>query len=198
MSLQTSSQETLNKINKIISNLEQIRNRLSVFGFIIGISIITYNLVDYYFDIKIIYKCLLDKVATQSGLWSTITIIFLIGILLVIFKFKQQFWYGIFETVFALVTCYLTIKSITINSEMLTILIAIGSTLYLIVRGLTNVIDGLEKSFWIKNDFSELGNNIDAISRKSLFNLLKDRAFIVDVLTVILNFFTKALGLGIR
>jgi len=198
MSLQTSSKETLNKINKIISNLEQIRNRLSVFGFIIVISIITYNLVDYYFDIIIIYKILLDKVGTQSGLWSTITIIFLIGILLVIFKFKQQFWYGIFETVFALVTCYLTIKSITINSEMLTILIAIGSTLYLIVRGLTNVIDGLEKSFWIKNDFSELGNNIDAISRKSLFNLLKDRAFIVDVLTVMLNFFTEVLGLRIR
>jgi hypothetical protein len=183
--------ETLEKIKVIFDAIQKIVNRLVVLIFIVLISYLVYHLIDKYFDISIFYKSLLEKVGKPVGLWTSIGVIFLIGILLSVFKSKQQFWYGIFETAFALASCYFTVKSIKETSDVLTILVALGSTIYLIVRGLSNISDGVKKAFWLKSELLTISSSFKSVTNKSLINALKDKEVLVDIISTTLDFIIK-------
>ncbi|OZI05089.1 hypothetical protein BWI93_27265 [Siphonobacter sp. BAB-5385] len=77
-----------------------------------------------------------------------------ISYLLFYFKKKQQFWYGIIEAMFALFACWFLVKtqvSQLIQSNQIIDYVSIGSTVYLTVRGFSNISDGYEKETFFFN-----------------------------------------------
>lgn len=109
------------------------------------------------------------------------------GIILTIFKQKQQFWYGIFETIFSIVSCSIILQSVKETSEYINILVLILSSLYIIVRGLSNIYDGIKKNFWGKNDVLLIKENSMELSYSQikLKNLLIDKKFLVKILDIV-------------
>lgn len=183
--------ETLKKITNIVDAINKVQNRISIIIVIIVLSILSYELINRYFDITILYNHIIERIAKPKGIWTTVGFVFLIGILLSVFKLKQQFWYGIFETVFAIVSCYFAVKSIKPSSDVLSIMIAFGSTIYLIVRGLSNILDGTKKPFWIKNEILTISENASTVTSESLTTLLKDKEAFVNAISIVLNSFNS-------
>jgi len=165
----------VDKFGEILFAIERLRDRFVVVSSIVGVSITIYVLADHFFSVDKIYQDFLVSMNKPRMKIIATAIIFILGITLYFFKQKQQFWYGFFETIFALMTCYFAIANINADSPPLSLLIALGSALYLIVRGLSNIADGREKEYWIKKEFSDVINGITPISRESIINALKDK-----------------------
>jgi uncharacterized membrane protein len=180
--------QTLEKIKIIVSAAFALYVRISIILTIVGLSYLSYYLVNKYFDISTLYTHLLNKLTKPMGLWTTVSIIFIIGILLSLFRSKQQFWYGFVETIFALVSCYFAVKSINPSTEVISVLLLVGSTLYLIVRGFSNLLEGVKNPFWIKTELVRLGINMNAVSSESITKMLKDEEVLVNILTGIIRF----------
>ena len=182
---------SVEKFAQILYGIETIRDRFIIVSFIIMLSVLIYTGVGKYFDVQQLYKKLVDIISTRSGIWTTTTIVFMIGIALFVAKQKQQFWYGVFETVFALITCYYAVTNIKLQPEITSLLIALGSGLYLIVRGLSNISDGSKKDFWIKNEVMELRKYTSTISRNSISKTLKDKKTLTNMLAKLAEVLSK-------
>lgn len=117
------------------------------------LGLLLYRTVDKDKFIELLKNFILD----DTGKTVSLAIIVLIGISLFLFKKNQQFWYGIVETLFALFGCYAStawIKTIVQTGIVEpSYIVAFGSSIYLVVRGLTNVEDGGKKKFWLKGFF---------------------------------------------
>lgn len=183
--------QTLEKIKIIVSAAFALYVRISIILTIVGLSYLTYYLVNKYFDISTLYTHLLNSLTKPMGLWTTVSIIFIIGIFLSLFRSKQQFWYGFVETIFALVSCYFAVKSIKPSTEVISVLLLVGSTLYLIVRGFSNLLEGVKKSFWIKSELERLGSNMNTVSSVSITKMLKDEEVLVNILIGIIRFISR-------
>jgi hypothetical protein len=83
-----------------------------------------------------------------------ISLIMMIGVVLFVFKKKQQLYYGIAETAFALASCFIVTEniqnSIAKHGSFFYIILSAMTAIYLIVRGLSNVFEGWSKYFFLK------------------------------------------------
>jgi len=117
------------------------------------LGLLLYRTIDKDKFVELLKNFILD----DTGKTVSLAIIVLIGISLFLFKKNQQFWYGIVETLFALFGCYAStawIKTIVQTGVVEpSYIVAFGSSIYLIVRGLSNVEDGGKKEFWLKRFF---------------------------------------------
>lgn len=81
--------------------------------------------------------------------WShqSLTIIFIaLASLLFYFKLKAQLLYGIFETGFAFAVVWTATEKINLTENAaMTVWLALGSAVYLVVRGFNNTYDGYKK-----------------------------------------------------
>jgi hypothetical protein len=193
METQNTNLQTLNKIKIIISAAYDLYIRLSIVTFIVGLSVLSYYLINKYFDVSAFYINLLEKVTKPTGLVTTVAVIFILGILLSIFKNKQQLWYGMFETIFALVSCYFAVRSIKPSIEVSAVLLLIGSTLYLIVRGINNVLEGSKKSYWLRKELKSISDTTGKIPAGSITKMLRDKEVIVDILISLIKFVDRFL-----
>lgn len=86
---------------------------------------------------------------------------FLLAIAQALFLLKkhQQFWYGLFETLFAFSACFYV--STTLEEGMIkrhiepVILITVVSTIYIVVRGYSNLDEGKRKNYIFKRTLSK-------------------------------------------
>lgn len=177
------------RLDNVVKAYELLLSKLKIIAIIFFLSSLFLTISKKYIEYEQIKKIFIDLIHTKQGiLWSTI-IIFIIGIILTILKQKQQFWYGIFETIFSIVSCWTILQSVKENSEYVNILVLILSSLYIIVRGLSNINDGIKKDFWGKKDFLLIRENTLEFSKSQikLRELLKDKEFIVKMLDILIR-----------
>lgn len=84
-----------------------------------------------------------------------VLILLLLAFMLYIIKRRQQFYYGLLETIFSLANCHIAsdiIKSGLIhNSNKFYVSFVTGmTTIYLLIRGLSNMREGYDKPFLFK------------------------------------------------
>lgn len=127
------------KLNNIINTYEILLSKLKPIAIIVFLSFLFNDISKKYIDYDQLKNLLVSFIHTPKGIWLSTSIIFIIGIILTIFKQKQQFWYGIFETIFSIVSCSIILQSVKETSEYINILVLILSSLYIIVRGLSNI-----------------------------------------------------------
>lgn len=133
---------------------------------------IVFTLLGVFIIFVLIYKMLRQQYRTgqlqnftnqllssQQGRMTGTLILLFIGIILFYFKKKQQLYYGIFETAFALASSYILTDNIqrTILKGRIDvyIMLPIMTSIYLIVRGLSNISEGTNKPFFLKNLLSK-------------------------------------------
>lgn len=174
------------KLNNVINGYEILLSKLKPIAIIIFLSFLFNDISKKYIDYDQLKNLLISFIHTPKGIWLSTSIIFIIGIILTIFKQKQQFWYGIFETIFSIVSCSIILQSVKETSEYINILVLILSSLYIIVRGLSNIYDGIKKNFWGKNDVLLIKENSKELSHTQikLKNLLIDKRFLVKILDI--------------
>lgn len=86
----------------------------------------------------------------------SVLILLAIGFILYIIKRQQQLYYGLLETIFALANCQIAsgiIKSSLLhNGNKFYVLLLTGmTTIYLLIRGISNVREGYDKPFFLKD-----------------------------------------------
>lgn len=129
-------------------------------------SVFLYHLLQFFYQLGFFNSSinLLVRVLTipkQPNSLGTIPvfIIMIVGYTLFLFKKYQQFYYGIVETIFAIVNCQIVAQAIKENSSGNTkpfIWVTGMTTLYLMVRGLSNINDGWDKPFYLSKTFHSL------------------------------------------
>ncbi|CAN5579514.1 hypothetical protein BH09BAC4_BH09BAC4_30520 [soil metagenome] len=93
---------------------------------------------------------ILKIISTIGGKFTIAILLVIIASLLFWFKKKQQFYYGIVETIFACVNSYVVADNIAGQSNKMIYLLLSGmTTIYLLVRGLSNISEG-----WNKGNFA--------------------------------------------
>lgn len=105
----------------------------------------------YYNINNTVYKSL-TFIETYRGKIAGVLILTFIGYTLFKFKKYQQFWYGVSEFLFSIFTCYYVskaIKATDIISPNLNIAISSIPAIYLIVRGISNIHDGIGKEKYV-------------------------------------------------
>ena len=127
---------------------------LSLFPFLfIVFTGILFKKINFFELIKQIPNLLLSL----EGKFFGALLILAIGCILFLFKKIQQFWYGVFETMFSISTCFSSFElirsTIIKESVQFTSILTIISTIYLVVRGISNIDDGYKKEFWWKKYF---------------------------------------------
>ena len=141
------------------------------FSILVLISLLVYGVVSTYFFIKSEYKAGIYKefiryfdsfLSTGLGKTIGVTFVSLTGSLLFIFKKKQQLHYGIVETAVAISSCIVLVQNLelSLSSEVSNFSFLSGmTTIYLIVRGLSNITEGLNKPYFMQGYFRTLDNS---------------------------------------
>ncbi|WP_234734777.1 hypothetical protein [Tellurirhabdus bombi] len=111
----------------------------------------SWYIINYYDYVNRGLKSFIHKLATPELRLLGTFAIFLIGCFLYLLKKKRQLFYGMLETGFAMTSCYISFTVIQkdfllgTNNTGIGPWIAILSSIYLVVRGVNNVDDGLKK-----------------------------------------------------
>lgn len=140
--------------------------------FFFVLTIVVGALLYYYIIYNIINNIYANSVSNFINLltpvilsiWAKVLfgiIILSIGCALFLFKKRQQLYYGLVETAFALTNCFLVANNFQSafaqHNSLTYILISGMTTIYLIVRGLSNISEGWNKPFYLKTILSKDG-----------------------------------------
>lgn len=128
-------------------------------GFSLWLLIILYqdftlmNSIGYYNEDKTL---IIQFIKTLWGKISVTIFIASTGCILFLFKKKQQFYYGIVETIFACLNCYIVADNFSQQINRGNYILFSGmTTIYLIVRGLSNIADGWRGAFFLKGKMNK-------------------------------------------
>ena len=102
----------------------------------------------------------IDYTMWPTGKMIVALLIALIGFLLVWLKKKQQFYYGLAESAFALANCFLVVENfagtaIKHEQSFVIFIVSVMTTVYLTVRGLSNLFDGLGSNSLLRGLFTK-------------------------------------------
>ena len=130
--------------------------------FLYATSVMIYRWLQYFYHLGLFNSSInllislltLPKQPNSFGTFS-IFILMVVGYSLFLFKKYQQFYYGVVETIFALVNFQMLTHTIKLNAlgnakPPYGVWIAAATTLYLMVRGLSNTDDGWKKEFYLQ------------------------------------------------
>lgn len=169
------SQESFEKVKLIALYIISFTNKLSHLVIVVILSFLGFKLLSNHLHIVRVYFDVFNEYLKNVIIWTMVFFLFFIACTLLYFKKKQQFWYGVLETIFSLTAAFVTISNITYNTSLITVLIFFGSSLYLMVRGLSNIVEGKSKSFWIKNEIVEFRNEIEGVSVEDYKKIIMDK-----------------------
>lgn len=137
---------TINQLKKN-ETIKHYQTKRFIYGFTSGIILS--------FAIILVIKYF-EQIYNTLNIWSSIISVLLAGIVFFIFRLKARMFYGLLEFGFGALICIraLSISAFHFNSLDIVDMIQIIAGIYVMVRGLTNIDEGIKgtiiEPFWIK------------------------------------------------